>query len=463
MIVLSVCVGVILNWLLGRSLVACLFEGAYRQLESVSRWALVYLTGQLLGSMTYWIWLCFDIHMYASWMLPDLLLIGVLFYFAYRKRKLNQSIHVPSPSMKQNQIFIWLAFAGVTFLILTYLASIIAKAPYGGWDAAAMWNYKVSYLVEPAANWTNVFGVFSSHPDYPLMHSISLARLCALTGDWQPLVSAWFGPFEAVLTLIVLVGTVMHMIGLRVALLGGLLLCVTDIWWEYATWQYADVTLGCYMLSGVALWTQWWCRDYREDQRLLFWSLLFVGACAWIKNEGWPYVLGMSLLTVIHLYFKPCKHKTTVLILAGCALMSVLWMPLWVHMLAAQTNDLIRGTREINLIQQLMSPDRIGKVAGFYWLYLRLLYPWGVAILFFGTCLTIGLMRPRPRSRLAIVVYLIFLGQWGVYLMVYMTTTHPLHWLLHTSGDRMFNQIWPIWILATCFLADCQKLMSKPG
>ncbi len=457
MIFLSVMVGLALNLLLGLSLTVCITRHRFKQIEPISRWSLIYLLGQLLGSMTYWVWLLLGVHAYGTWILLDLLVIGGFLFVAYRRRQTLFPGIFRGERLSQQMIVAWYVMGALSLLMIWCLSWHVARMPYGAWDAAAMWNYRVSYITMPHAQWTDIFEASVGHPDYPLLHSISAARLCALTGNWQPTVTAWFGVGHALLVLILLLGTVMQRVGVWPAILGAMLLLASDIWWEYTTWQYADITLCCYMFASLVMFCHWLSRQQMDRHALLYATLLLLGTCAWTKNEGWPWVFGISMVILIRLCLEPIPNRRQLIFCSAGCLALVLWMPLSVHMMVQQSNDMVSGLLSDGVFQRLMDTQRLEMIISFYWLYLRLLYPWVIALLLLGICLFIRLNQPRPRSRIGWLVMLLFFGQLSVYLLTFMATPHDLKWHLHTAGDRLFNQVWPLWILGTCLLAGCEK------
>ena len=460
MILMSVIIVVGINCLLGYSLVRCFFEDAFKKIEPMSRWVLIYLLGQLLGSMTYWIWLLVGLHAYGTWILLDVLVIGSLLLAARRHHMSSVMPTLSASSLNPQQVVTWLLMGVLSLLMVWCLKWHVAKMPYGAWDAAAMWNFRVSYIALPYEQWTNIFKSTSPHPDYPLMHSISAARFCALTGAWQPAVTAWFGVGHAIAVLLLLVGTVMQRVGIWIAILGAMLLCASDIWWEYTTWQYADITLSTYMFACVVLICHWFFRIDSDRHALLYAAMLLLGTCAWTKNEGWPWVFGVGLLILLCVCFKSFPNQSRLLLQSAGCLALVLWMPLSVHLMSGQTNDMVKGVVSDGLFDRLMDAQRLEMIASFYWLYLNALYPWGIALLLLGVCLLSRYSRQASRSCVGWLVLLLFLGQLSVYLLTFLMTYHDLKWHLHTAGDRLFNQIWPLWILGTCLLAGCEKSAS---
>ncbi|MFG0248157.1 MAG: hypothetical protein ACF8OB_04660 [Phycisphaeraceae bacterium JB051] len=457
MILMSVILGMCLNAMLGYWLTRCFFNDAFKQVEPVSRLILIYLIGQFLGSMTYWLWLLLGVHVYGTWILLDLIVIGTLAYGASQHKNSQKNTLTQAVSLSQQQLVTWLVFAGIGWVMVWCLGWHIARLPYGGWDAAAMWNYRVSYIALPREQWLDIFKTPAAHPDYPLMHSLTAARLCALTGHWQPVVTAWLGVAHALVVLVLLLGTVMQRVGIRIAILGAMLLVASNLWWEYSSWQYADITLCCYMFASAVMFCHWFDRNDPDHHGLLYAALLLLGTCAWTKNEGWPWVIGMGVVILACLWFKPIPGKTKWLMRCTLCLLAVLWMPLTVHWMSEQGNGMVRGMVSEDVSRRLFDPQRMIMIASYYWQFLRLFYPWLITVMLLAVCL---LSRYRPnssRSRVGWLVILLFVGQLSVYLLVFMTTEHDLKWHLHTAAKRLFNQIWPLWILGCCLLAADEK------
>jgi hypothetical protein len=452
MIYLSAAVGIALNFLLGYSLTKCFFTGTVRNIEPVSRVAMIYLTGQCLGSMTYWVWLLLGMHVKGTWIILDLIVAAVFLMLGKHLRSNKESDTKQEfyrTRFNRLRLGVWLLMLCLAVIISWAVSWHNAKAPYGYWDAAAMWNYKVSYMAGPEKNWINIIRSMSAHPDYPLLHSISATRLCALTGQWQPQLTCWFSLMQALLMLVILVGAIMDMVSEWVALLVGVLFYTTEAFWKHTSWQYADVTLSCYMLAGLAMWCRWYCLSERKDTLLLYWSILLIGTCAWVKNEGWPWVVIMTLLTVFVIVFAMSQGRIRRLVMIGLCLVVVLWMPLSVHLMVQQNNDILNAVLHDRTYGQIADGSRFEVIVMYLSQYIIHLYPWGMIVMLFLACMIIRTLQPRSkRSNVWWLMMLMFAGQFAVYILVYMLTHHDLKWHLHTSGQRVLLHIWPIFLLA---------------
>ena len=57
------------------------------------------------------------------------------------------------------------------------------RSPLGFWDAWAIWNLRARFIVRAGSDWRDAFSLSGwSHPDYPLLLPLSVARLWQYLG-----------------------------------------------------------------------------------------------------------------------------------------------------------------------------------------------------------------------------------------------------------------------------------------
>ena len=405
-----------------------------------------------------------------GWILVELLLVCLL-TLCGRTRK--ACVLTPKPTLLENENISRRVFRYVTWSLVFLgliavglsVATLSLKAPYGLWDAAAMWNLRVVYLANPTEQWQQIFSSDTAHPDYPLFHSLCAARLCALYGQWHPNVTLWFSFAHGAMTVLMLVGLLMRKTSIFAALLAGAILLGTQYWWGMAFWQYADHTLGCYMIASAVLLCLWL---HQQDikQRKAIWILVLLAvmtsACAWTKNEGWPWVFWMSLIVGVRVLM---VNRSQLLLMAAIwcgALATVLWMPLSVHLMADVPNDMVSGIATSSLTSRLFDWQRTCLIFKYVWDVFLKLHPVWALLLSIVWVLT---FRPWQRLRQRLPAYgvlLLICLQILTYWLVYQITPYDLDWHLGTSSNRLMLQVWPTVVLGLFLLARSLPAVSNP-
>lgn len=424
-----------------------------------------YLLGQLITSAIYFVMLLIHPTDDCYWLWVELiLLVGLL--LAGRGKSIR-SLPIAKPvSFSVMCGMVWLvALAGILVIALT-VTSLSKATPYGFWDALAMWNLRVAYLAQPTDAWRQIFSNDVQHPDYPLLHSISAARLCAWHGSWDSTLTLWFGFGHAMMTLLLIIGLTLHCVGVWAASLLLLLMFGASHWWGMAAWQRADHTVGSYMtLSVVLLWlfVQKSSEQRDTNKALLILLAMMTGACAWAKNEGWPWVISVSLLVM----FSALRHATKRQILQYAlvwigGLVVVLWMPLLVHAMAVVSNDLFVTPTESTFSERLLDWHRtrqiVVQVSQFFYGEYSL---W--SLIFLGMwILSCQPWQNRFQSHAAVSVLLVVILQILSYLFVYQITPHDLSWHIITSSNRLVLQIWPALLLGSVLLVTPTPVIKKP-
>jgi hypothetical protein len=191
--------------------------------------------------------------------------------------------------------------AAATLLIATAViaavsfASASAVYPHGEWDAWAQWNLRARFLARGLTDgaWRDAFTpvLAWSHPDYPLLVPVSVARLWIYAGRETVVAPIAFAGAIAVCTVLTA--------GLAAARTGGaargclaaagILACPSFV--RYTASQCADVALAFFMLAAFVAWSRGGPERARlagaARQRIwLAGAGLSATLAAWTKNEG---------------------------------------------------------------------------------------------------------------------------------------------------------------------------------
>lgn len=461
MIIISVIIAIFLNGLIGWQLLRLL----QIQINPVMRLAASYLVGQLLSSLFYFLWLLLFPHLAFGWIIFELVCTTALFVMNFKldhqSKFVQNNDSSPINQSYKHQFLGWF-LASCIGIIAIYMACVHSWlgsfTPYGMWDAASMWSFRIPYLLQHIDQWQDIFLNTTAHPDYPLLHSISIARLCAIQGSYVPAVAQWYGYFNAALILIMIYSTLSNHAGKWQAFLASLILFSSEYWWGLTTWQYADHTLCSYLTLSAILCYLWLKNLHASTQchscPLLILLALTTAACAWTKNEGWPWVLIMSLM-VLSVSIKTSSKqflKTSTIWFASLFL--ILWMPITVHFLAEGSNDLISSTHWTQTTNRLFDLSRTSLIFSKLLDIFVTLYPYKILALSFIWILGYKPWQALPRKKPALAILLLLSLQFLSYILVYQITPHDLNWHIGAAANRLMLQVWPLLLLGMFLMAS---------
>jgi hypothetical protein len=163
------------------------------------------------------------------------------------------------------------------------------------WDTVAIWNLKARFLLRAGPHWSDAIdpALVTSHPDYPLLLPLTVARLWRYTGGGEssvvPIATA--AVFTAA-SVALLGAAVTQLRGRAQGCLAALALLAMSAFIEIGAWQYADVPMAFFQLAAIVC-TMLALRQERERRPLSdpaagTWAVagLCAGAALWTKNEG---------------------------------------------------------------------------------------------------------------------------------------------------------------------------------
>ncbi len=178
--------------------------------------------------------------------------------------------------------FYLLLISGTLVLIL-----ISILYPHGNWDAWAIWNNRARFIFRGAENWQDGFSPLLgwSHPDYPLLLPLAIARGWFYLGEETPWVPSALALLFTLSTTGILVSSLSPIKSSSQGYLAGILLLGTPFFLIHGASQYADIPLAFYLLSGIALLSLSDRRPANNYGASILAGLL-IGFSAWTKNEG---------------------------------------------------------------------------------------------------------------------------------------------------------------------------------
>ncbi len=325
----------------------------------------------------------------------------------------------------------WLGIGLLAAAIFLLCQEGIAVAKkYGEWDAMAIWNLHARYLADPE-NWQKLFqNVHYGHPDYPICLPATLAffmRLFSSPGSYM--IPFIFSMYIAICIPVLIYGELWRRNGPVAVVI--LALFVIEIFYIINSMsQNADLLLSFFFLSAMV------CSRYAaENNKYLVLSILFVGCCAWTKNEG-IILAAIFLAFNARLFFSKKALRYTIVAMLAPALIII------TYKLRCPVKNDIMSELNGNVAGHLFSKERYETVSGFFMEIInkRLAYTRLLVAVFLILCLA---KRKWPGKDFGIVATCI-----AAYFMIYILTPKDINWHLDTSAERLIFQLYPSLLFA---------------
>jgi len=368
---------------------------------------------------------------------------------------------VPEPRLRwllAGSLAITLICALLTFVLLSL------RSPHGFWDAWAIWNLRARFIVRALSPWRHAFSVGGwSHPDYPLLLPLSVARLWEYLGRESPVAPMAIAMLFTFSTVALAWAALFILRKPSHATLAALLLLGTSALVTHGASQMADVPLGFFILAtlaGLSL------KDRLPERAtaLLVVTGITAGLAVWTKNEGWLVLVSVVLARASVLgrvrSWAPWRRELPAFV-AGLA--PVLFVVLYFKLTLAPPNDLVSNLGWRDTVPRLLAPVRYLEVMrGFKNAVLdlgdaTLINPL-LVLLFYLVCVGI---EPDERDRPGVTTGLVALSLMVIgFGLLYLTTSETLAWHLSSSAGRLLLQIWPSAVFLA-FLAACPPERSQ--
>lgn len=168
-----------------------------------------------------------------------------------------------------------------------YFVAVSATTPHGIWDAWAIWNARARFLFRGYPDvWTQAFSpaLDWSHPDYPLLVPVSVARAWAYVGGDDVAVPILLAAtFTAGIVSTAAVSVARSAIAWR-GVLTAVMILASPAFLANAVSQCADIPLAFYVLTTCVIVG----RATEAGGRSGWWAVagIAAGLAAWTKNEG---------------------------------------------------------------------------------------------------------------------------------------------------------------------------------
>lgn len=395
--------------------------------------------------------------------------LSLFLVFFYARGKLGTPVENVRSKLKINsQLTRWCAAAFFISLVCIFTTAVttLAREPHGQGDAVAIWNLHARFIFRGGSEWANAFRneLIWSHPDYPLLIPLSVARCWAYAGETQ------LAP--ALIALLFTFGTVGLVVSSASILrtrtqgyLAGLVLLEPYIFFRAGTYEYADTPLGFFLLATLVL----FCLKDRapgSGSGLLVLAGMMAGFAAWAKNEGLLFVVAVIAARFIAVSatkgVKTCAREMRYF---GAGVAPALLCVTYFKLRSAPTNDLVAGQGWHSTVERLHDFSRYGVIlkafanqfTGFRKWYLHPAYMLLIYPCFVG-------LKTQSRERTTLLTMSVCLGLMLTgYFFVYVTTPRDLEWHLRFSLDRLLIQLWPSLVLLYFFIVRSpEQAIDKP-
>ncbi len=443
----------VISFLTGSALVDRLLSGQGEKYPFVFRLFLGLGLGLGLSSALLFLWLLTIGRFQKSYILLELLLCFFLMMhsaFSRRRRPKNPEPRGPRPSPSGISR---LAASGFYLLLISGILVLVLISflyPHGNWDAWAIWNNRARFIFRGAENWRVGFSPLLgwSHPDYPLLLPLAIARGWFYLGEEALWVPSALALLFTLSTTGILVSSLRLIKSSSQGTLAGILLLGTPFFLIHGASQYADIPLAFYFLSGIALLS---LSDHKPSKSYGGPVLagLFIGFSAWTKNEGQVLaaLVPLSMLFIgalTHrwkLQWKPCLF-----FLVGLA--PVLVLILYHKLLLAPANSFYTLNRPEPLAAHLADMGRYWTIlirffkSAFY--FGQWPFPWLPILILYAVLARLS----DQASKKDLFPFILILLQTAGFFLVFLLFPSNLTFYLDTTLDRLFLQLFPVLLFA---------------
>jgi hypothetical protein len=381
--------------------------------------------------------------------------IFVLLLLTYGKRAENNHIcaktHEKPALQTRYEKMLSIAFYSVLVCASANFILIALRLPGGGWDAWAIWNLHARFIFRGGEHWTDVFSSLlspSTHPDYPFLVPLTVARIWKYLGHETQLVPVIVGMVFIFATAGLIYSALTILRSKSQGLLAGLFLFSNLSFIILGTYQYADVPMGFFFLGSFVLILMQ--ERFPENYGLSFLAGATAGFAGWTKNEGLLFLVSLfiSRLMVIFLSHDRNIHKKQLLsfILGSIPALEII---AYFKVNFAPQSDLLQGQGFAQVIDKLGQVSRYVQILKASLAVIIPVLPQVILLLVYPLCLGIN-RDDKNRINVATLVITMFFMACG-YILIYVITPYELSWHLETSQSRLLLQLWPS-ILLTFFM-----------
>ncbi len=414
-------------------------------------------TGFGISSLFFFFWLLIfgssdHFTMFEEALLVTLLASGIIYAVKTRRGlkppEVGQGAFTEGKAGGTIRIGFYIAF--FTALVASVLVSL--KNPHGGWDGWAIWNMHARFIFRAGDYWKSALSNLSgwSHPDYPLLIPLSIARGWAFIGSDKTVIPVVLALCFTFSTVLLIFSSLTVLRGEGQGLLAGLVLLGTPFFIRHGASQYADVPLGLFMLSTIVLLTIYDRSSARNDN-LLFLAGMTAGFSAWTKNEGLVF-LAATIVTRSFLVWKMRGRKETLkeMVIFSVGLLPVLVAITYFKTNIAPSNDILSSQGAVLTVDRLEDLSRYLKVLKAYAAETIGFTGGAVSMPLLTIYLLLVGIEIETKDKVSLLTSASTLSIVLVsYFFIFIITPLDLTWHLKYSLNRLFLQLWPSFVF--CF------------
>jgi hypothetical protein len=355
-------------------------------------------------------------------------------------------------------ILLWcgVLFYGVLFFYIGFVAYL---HPWGDWDAWALWNMKLKFIIYNGAAWTDIFHKLHWHtqPDYPLLLPMMNAWGLCLSPHYPQTNAPFVTSIVYTLLSVFLLYSALSLFIPRLQSFLASLICLANPYFVFkATSQYADTVFTYYLLGCLVF--LYLSLLYREKSLACLLGL-FLGLLTFCKNEGIAIFVLSLLIFVAWIIFnkniKPDLKKEILLsFFVGFVITSSATIILKLFFAPPNRDILTNLNGQLSYLNLngllIVKKYVLDEINDKRWVHI-----WHVGLLL----LLIGAPKLYRRDILPISVF--FLSYLSILLFIYLTTTTmDLGWRLKSTIPRIFFYLMPS-IVFMSFLIHFKKDPAK--
>ncbi len=330
-------------------------------------------------------------------------------------------------------------------IVLIYAVSKLYSDPHGEWDAWAIWNLKARFLYRSPYEWSTGFSqvIAWSHPDYPLLIPILIAKHWGLFGQESVVVPHIIAAFYLISGAYVMYCVISKFVDSNVACLTLLLLFSSYAYIRNSVFLTADIPLANLLLLSVCFFCSYLVL---KQTFMLMLAYLFLGAVIWAKNEGQLIYIIFAVFYLVQSYKSAGLQRS--LMLAVLTLLPFILCYLIFKQQISSANDLFANNSVQAVLDRSLDLSRYKLVASSF---LGAIVDLFKINLLFVIALLICFRKQIIYSDVSYLLIAILASVFG-YLAIYLfITPHDLAWHLQTSMQRIMLHFYPSFVFLLFF------------
>ncbi len=382
----------------------------------------------LLGFL--WIWAGLPLTAYVVMESATGLIIFIWAFYAHtpRLQKLTDRTQL-----------LWMVFLALGLLLFVFnLVFYALQYPHGRPDAWINWNVVARFIYLGGVDWQGTFLRQFDHPDYPLLMAVTHAITWVFVGEtsvWGPIAFHFMISLSTAGLLFALISVFRDF---KQASFATIIFLALPSVIDQGMRQYADLLFAYLFLAagGISL-----LYFQQRETRFAVLAGFLVGITGWTKNEGFPAMIGFTLVWFLMAWRGDVPAFKKYLL----GLVSPLLVILLFKIFLAPANDLMSA--QGSMLSRVLDAERYKIIlmeAGDMLLNLG-----GLPISLIGIMLLIAFLIGKTRHSMtgSWILGSVIIFQLTAYFGIFLLTPNDLTWHLNTSLDRLLLHVFPLGFL----------------